>query len=132
MSSPIGRRLNERFAKMRKPEMARLFADENFDNRVVAILRKFGHDVVSVQDRGLGGLKTSDEIVLERAIAEERAILTENRRDFVRLHISNSEHFGIITTTRDGDFAALSQRIDDAINNVGNLRNQLIRINRLP
>lgn len=46
----------------------KLYADEDFDHRVVARLRALGHDVVTVMDAGRRGM--SDEDQLAHATAE--------------------------------------------------------------
>jgi len=64
--------------------MARLYANENFPLRVVHHLRGLGHDAITIQETGKGGQSVPDESVLEYAVAEERAVLTINRRHFIR------------------------------------------------
>lgn len=64
--------------------MARLLADEQFPRKSVELLRSFGHDVITIQEAGKAGI--SDDMVLEFAILENRAVLTINRRDFLKLH----------------------------------------------
>ncbi|HSM82252.1 MAG TPA: DUF5615 family PIN-like protein, partial [Nodosilinea sp.] len=61
--------------------MARLYADEQFPRQVTERLRELGHDVVTVQDAGQSG--QADPAVLAFAVAHQRAVLTQNRRDFV-------------------------------------------------
>ena len=43
--------------------MARFYADENFPLPVVEELRKSGHDVLTIQEDGLGGQAVPDETV---------------------------------------------------------------------
>ena len=66
--------------------MARLYANENFPLQVVRELRGLGHDVLTTQNAGRVGQAISDEDVLAFAIQERRAVITLNRRHFVRLH----------------------------------------------
>ena len=110
--------------------MARLYADENFPLAVVRALRAFGHDVVTIQERGQANLALGDPDVLRLATLEERALLTLNRRDFIRLHGEDPDHFGIVVCTIDAAFAAQAIRIHDAIGAMAGLRGQLIRVNR--
>ena len=110
--------------------MARFYADENFPYPTVERLRELGHDAVTVLERGYAGLGISDPIVLARAIDEQRAVLTQNRRDFIPLHIANPIHFGIVACTEDLDFASLAQRIHETVISLDELNNQLIRVNR--
>jgi hypothetical protein len=111
--------------------MARLLADEDFDRNVVEILRdQFKHDVLTVQEAGLGNQCTSDLGVLAQAVSDRRAIVTFNRKDFVKVHTHHRPHHGIIICTRDPDAAALAQRIDAAITDAGDMRDQLLRVVR--
>jgi hypothetical protein len=110
--------------------MALLYADENFDARVVAEMRRLGHDVTTVQQAGRQGRPDPD--VLADAAADGRAVLTFNRRDFLRLHRRSAAHAGIIVCTDDPDPAALAARIDQAIAAAGALAGQCLRVNRPP
>jgi hypothetical protein len=108
--------------------MARLYADEDFDYPVVEELRRIGHDVVTVQEAGRHGDPDTD--VLAFAISQQRAVLTHNRRHFIRLHRQTSSHAGIVVCTRDTDATALAQRIHHAIAACTTLDNHLLRVNR--
>jgi len=66
--------------------VARLYANENFPLPVVEGLRQFGHDVITIPETGKAEQRTSDEDVLQFAMAEDRAVLTLNRQHFIRLH----------------------------------------------
>ncbi len=108
--------------------MARFYADEDFPGPVVEMLRDLGHDVVTVQETGRCG--STDPKVLADATADNRAVLTHNRRHYKRLHASRI-HAGILACTRDDDdFPALAQRIHDAVAAMPSLANQFIRIIR--
>ncbi len=55
--------------------------DEQLSPRIAELLRDRGHDVQAVVDRrDLAG--RSDRVVLEVAAAEERAVITNNVKDF--------------------------------------------------
>lgn len=108
--------------------MARLFADENYSLPTVEVLRQLGHDVATVQERGLGGKSVSDRIVLNLAISEQRAVLTFDRRDYFTLHREGIPHEGIFAYTFDANEAALAQRIHEAIEHSPLLTGQYIRI----
>lgn len=111
--------------------MARLYADEDFPLPVVEQLRRFGHDVRTVQDAGRAGQRIGDPEVLADAIAEQRAVLTHNHADFKWLHRQGLPHHGIISCTHDPkDPAGLAQRVHDAITAAPNLINRFIRIVR--
>jgi hypothetical protein len=66
--------------------VARVFADENFPLPVVEELRRLGHDIVTITDAGKAGQSLADEALLEFAYADNRAVLTLNRKHFLRLH----------------------------------------------
>ena len=59
--------------------MARLYANENFPLPVVEGLRQFGHDVITIQETGKAEQRTSDDDVLQFAMADDRAVLTPTR-----------------------------------------------------
>ncbi len=110
--------------------MARFYSNENFPFPVVAELRRLGHDVLTIQETGMGNRKVPDPDVLVLAHQEQRALLTINRKDFRRLHRESSEHSGIVICTRDLDFIGQAHRIHDAIQEYGSLTGQMIRVNR--
>lgn len=110
--------------------MARLYADENFPLPVVTELRRLGHDVVTMQESGMARQAIPDEAVLSLASADQRAVVTLNRKHFIQLHRSVPHHAGIIVCTFDPDFAGQAQRLHAALAAAGTLSNQLIRVNR--
>jgi len=71
-----------------------------------------------------------DEEVLRFAIIQERALVTMNRRHFIRLHKLVPEHQGIIVCTFDPDYVELARRIHQEMERIGSLTGRLIRINR--
>lgn len=110
--------------------MVRLFVDENFPLPVVEELRRIGHDVVTMQDAGLAGRSLPDEAVLDQASAEGRALLTLNRKHFIRIHEAGRRHEGVIVCTFDLDFAGQAARIHREIAGRPDLSGQLVRVNR--
>jgi hypothetical protein len=90
-----------------------LYADENFDYAVVHELRALGHDALTAQDDNLRS--TPDSVILARAYALGRAVLTFNRWDYERLDRQGADHSGIISATHDIDVRALAARIDAAL-----------------
>jgi len=111
--------------------VARLFADENFPFPVVEALRRIGHDVVTIADAGKAGQSLADQTILELAAADHRAVVTLNRRHFVRLHGAVPNHAGIIVCSLDLDFERQAARIAQAIATHGSLVGRLIRVNRV-
>ena len=110
--------------------MARFYADENFPRPVVEALRYLGHDVLTANEAGQVNQKIPDEAVLAFAHARQRAVLTLNRRDFIRLDNRGVEHSGIIACTRDPNAGELALRINEATTGEYSPKRQLIRINR--
>jgi hypothetical protein len=110
--------------------MARLYTNENFPLPVVEELRRLGHDVLTIQETGKAGQAVPDNDVLTFACADNRAVLTLNRKHFVRLHSTHPEHAGIIVCTFDPDFVGQARRIHAAIESQAELSRQLIRVHR--
>jgi uncharacterized protein with PIN domain len=80
----------------------KIYLNENLSWKVAKALREYGYDVVSSHEVGMN--TEEDDVQLAYAIAEKRAVLTNNFGDFVRLHeeyaILGKEHCGIIFTTK--------------------------------
>ncbi len=110
--------------------MARLYSNENFPQLAVEVWRQLGHDVLTILETGRANQAIPDEEVLTFAMMENRAVLTLNRKHFIRLHQQLPEHAGIIVCTFDIDFRGLAQRVDVAIKAQDRLQGQLLRINR--
>jgi len=110
--------------------MARLYSNENFPLPVVEELRRLGHDVLTIQEAGKAEQSVPDEEVLAFASVQGRAVLTLNRKHFIRLHRTQPEHAGIIVCTFDRNFIAQARRIHEAIASDMQLSGQLIRVNR--
>jgi predicted nuclease of predicted toxin-antitoxin system len=110
--------------------MAKFYADEQFPKATTLALRSLGHDVLTVQEAGNGNQKIPDDEVLAFATAQERAVLTLNRYDFVQLHKQSPEHAGIVICTENPDFDRLAMKIHEAVSAFDALQGQLIRIYR--
>jgi hypothetical protein len=110
--------------------MARLYADEDFSYPAVERLRELGHDVVTAEEAGQANRKTTDQEILASATGGGRAVLTFNRRHFIRLHRQVSSHAGIVVCSRDPDVLALARRIDESLRGYPSFENQLIRVDR--
>jgi hypothetical protein len=112
--------------------LARIYANENFPFPVVEELRSLGHDVLTTLDAGNAGQAIPDDLVLKFATDEGRALLTLNRKHFIRLHALSPAHRGIIVCTYDPNFAAQASRIHAAILADPDISGKLVRVNRLP
>ena len=110
--------------------MSGFYADENFPFPVIDELRRLGVDVLTMYEDNKANQSLTDEEVLAIAHTGQRALLTMNRRDFIRLHTAKPNHSGIIVCTFDPDFAGQARRIADALAPEGTLLSQLIRVNR--
>ncbi len=110
--------------------MAQLYADEDFPYPVVERLRQLGHDVLTAFETGQANQAIGDADQLAYATSLGRAILTRNRRDYVRLHKHSAHHAGIISITDDADFDRQASRIDAALAGHSALANRHVRVNR--
>ena len=110
--------------------MARFYADEQFPLPVVELLRNLGHDVLTVQEAGNANQRIPDEQVLAFAVSQERAILTINRIDFIRLHRRDDQHFGIVVCTNNRNWEQFAARVNDVVIAEGSLQKKLIRVVR--
>ena len=72
--------------------MANFYADENFNLRAVAFLKKLGHDVLTPHDTGKANQGIPDFEVLAFAISTHRIVLTFDRKDYIKLHRENPDH----------------------------------------
>ncbi len=108
--------------------MARFYSNENFPIPTVVALRALGHDVVTIQERGRANESTPDSEVVTLAAADNRIVLTLNRKDFYREYDRNSEHAGIIVCVADEDLQRLAQQIHDRIQAEGDLARRIIRV----
>ncbi len=110
--------------------IARLYSNENFPLPAVIALRELGHDVLTSLGAGKANQAIPDEEVLRFATENERAVITHNRQDFIRLHRLNPAHDGVIVCTGNPDFTALAARIHAQLHAMDSLRGELVRINR--
>ena len=110
--------------------IARLYSNENFPLPVVIALRELGHDVLTSLDAGMANQAIPDDEVLQFATEHERAVITHNRHDFIRLHRLNPAHAGVIVCTENPDFPALAGKIHGQLHAMDSLRGELVRINR--
>ncbi len=110
--------------------MARLYANENFPLPVVEALRRLGHDVLTIREAGKAEQAVTDAEVLAEASNDRRALLTLNRKHFVRLHHNRQQHEGIVACTFDANFERQAQQIHRNLEARPTLTGQLLRVNR--
>jgi hypothetical protein len=108
----------------------KLYGNENFDLQVVEHLRSLGFDVLTSNEAGNSNRRYPDDSVMMFAVADDRAVLTFNRKDFFKLHKQSQAHAGIIACTYDTDYEALAKRISTAILENEPLNGKLIRVYR--
>jgi hypothetical protein len=79
---------------------SRYLLDEDLSSRVAEGLRRLGIDAVSVHEVGRSDARIPDELQLQYAVSEGRAIVSFNREDFQRLdrewRESGRHHQGIV------------------------------------
>lgn len=110
--------------------MASFYADEQFPLRTTQHLRALGHDVLTVQEAGNANQGIDDGEVLAFATRKGRAVLTLNRRDFIRLHQQSSKHAGIAVTKDDADRVSLAERIHRSVQAEASLLRKLVRVRK--
>ena len=107
-----------------------LYADEDFPFRVVLELRRLGHDVRTAQEDGRRSVL--DSVILARANALGRAVLTHNRWHFERLDRQGEPHLGILSASQDPhQHVGLAARIHAALAG-RTLGRWCIRVHRSP
>lgn len=75
----------------------KILLDENITHKSIAVLEKYGHDVIHVLNRLEAG--KSDKDVFQLALEEQRALITLNGKDFVVFIPPRTElpvHYGLI------------------------------------
>ena len=113
--------------------MPNLYADENFPRPVVERLRELGHVIETVQESGRGNIGFPDPGVFELARSSGRAVLTLNRKDYLRLHASQPDHAGIVVCRQSdspADFDDLAVLIDEAVRREEPLSGKVVRVVR--
>ncbi len=106
-----------------------MYANENIPLGLVLELRRFGHDVLTTFESGQAGQAIPDNAVLEFARLQQRVVITLNRRHFVRLHLEQIPHAGIVVCSVDLDYVALAARIHAVL--LEEMTGVLLRVNRL-
>lgn len=115
-------------SKQRGVSVTAFYADEQFPLRTTQHLQSLGHDVQTVQAAGNANQKIADSDVLAFATQQKRAILTLNRRDFIRLHQISCKHAGIVVSKDDTNKVRLAERIHRAVEANVPLEGKLVRV----
>lgn len=92
--------------------------EDSQDEHLVNLLRKAGHDVVTVNEVGLTG--QNDLIILDYSKQTQRLLLTFNCDDFQALHQENPTHPGIIVVYHNFEFSK-DMSFGDIIGAIANL-----------
>jgi predicted nuclease of predicted toxin-antitoxin system len=97
----------------------KLYLNENLSWRIAKALREYGYDVVSSEEAAMN--ETDDATQLAFAVSEQRAIVTNNIRDFVELDehytTEHKPHYGILLTTKCS-FALLIKRLRNVLERI--------------
>jgi predicted nuclease of predicted toxin-antitoxin system len=118
---------------MKQPRaVLKLYADEQFPRPAVDRLIAKGFDVLTVQEAGKANQKISDPEVLAFAINQGRAVITQNRRDFISLHNQSQAHAGIVVCTKNLDWDSFADEIERALSGRTSITGELIRVSRPP
>jgi predicted nuclease of predicted toxin-antitoxin system len=110
----------------------KLYLNEHLSPRLAVQLRRHGFDAASSHESGR--LSDSDDQQLAFAAGEQRAIVTFNAGDFVRLHqlylAQGRDHWGIILSTEES-IKVLLHRLLRVLNSVSadELKNQIRWLN---
>jgi len=106
----------------------KLYSNENIRLSTVNALRDIGYDVQTSYEAGQANQGIPDNEVIEYAKGSKRAILTYNRKDYIKLHKQINSHSGIVVCREHHDDQKLARRIHATINNVESLDNKLLRV----
>jgi predicted nuclease of predicted toxin-antitoxin system len=110
--------------------MIALYADEQFPLPVVTRLRDKGYDILTVQEAGNANQAIPDDEVLIFATSQNRAVITQNRRDFIWLHNQGLNHAGIVVCSKNLDWDGFATEINLVLANRDLIVGKLVRVNR--
>lgn len=117
----------------------KLLVDEDSQGKIlVDLLRKAGHDVLTVNKAGLR--TASDHTVFNYAIVHKRAVLTQNSIDFAEIASilleQGKHHYGLLLVYKDNNAlkdmsaAAIVQAIKNLQKSGLRLKDQTIALNQ--
>jgi len=110
--------------------MFKFYANENFPQIMVKLLREEGYDILTSKEAGQANQGIPDQSVLEFGIETNRIIITLNRDDFILLHRQISQHSGIIICKTDRDYQGQITFLHQYLQSQMSLENCLIRIKK--
>jgi Domain of unknown function (DUF5615) len=110
--------------------MLKLYADEQFPHPVVKRLIIKGYDILTVREAGKANQRIPNEDVLAFAISQERAVITQNRRDFIALHNQSLAHAGIVACSKNLDWDSFTEEINRILLGKESIAGELVRVNR--
>src|SRR5438309_2348862 len=110
----------------------KILLDEHLSSRIAEALRAKGRDVITVSEIGLG--EEQDRAVWERAIAENRVLVTYDTSDFPTLFTllfhEGVHHPGLVVissrTIAQHDIGGLQRALEELIEGGEDLSNQTI------
>ncbi|WP_293352417.1 MULTISPECIES: DUF5615 family PIN-like protein [unclassified Microcoleus] len=111
-------------------ERVRLYSNENFPIAMVEHLRSLDSDVLTSYDAGQANQGIPDDEVLRFATAQNRAVISFNRDDFVALHRGGYRHAGIIVCKDDRDYLGQVTILHSYLQEIDSLCDRLIRIKK--
>lgn len=97
---------------------------------MVEHLRSLDSDVLTSYDAGQANQGIPDDEVLRFATAQNRAVISFNRDDFVALHRRGDRHAGIIVCKDDRDYLGQVTILHAYLQQVDSLLDRLIRIKK--
>lgn len=106
----------------------RFYANENLSVELVETLRQLSHDVLTSYEAGNANQRIPDDQVLAAATADNRAVLTFNRDDFLALHRSGVDHGGIVVCKDDNNVREMGKVLHDYLVAQATLHNRLLRV----
>ena len=90
----------------------KLHLNEHLSPRLAVQLRMHGYDVTSTLEMGMVGVDDDEQLAF--AVAEQRAIVTFNHKDFVVRHdqyqAAGEDHWGIVLSTVETIYELESER----------------------
>jgi len=109
----------------------KLYLNENLSDDIAKRLRADGIDAVSSHETGMD--TRDDHTQMQFAVSRERAIVSINKKDFIRIHLeylkNGREHWGVILSN-DIDHSVIYRRLLRLVGmlQADDIKNQLRRL----